>query len=460
MTKRLIVAMVATVVTTLLFVGVGTLGLAAIGNRRATRNELQRQAVDLIAAVDANGTARGSLLAIQRLLRLEDAYVLQIDPTTRRITGALATKVTICDADETRLLAGQPINGMQGRLAWAAAPRAFPTGITGRGGPTVAVAVVTRKSLTGLGPAGRWFTLASLITVALATALAVVLGRRLGRPIHEARLATARIASGDLAARLPEPTPDKTDEVSELARSINTMASTLERSKGLEQQFLMSVSHDLRTPLTSIRGYAEAITDGATKDPAWAAGVILTESRRLERLVGDLLDLAKLESRSFSLRMERLDLSLLANRAAEALRPEAADAGIEIVAVTGPAVPVFADGDRLGQVIANLVENAVKYARQRVAVTAASDGSSAVLWVDDDGPGIAPGDLAFVFERLYVARHEPARKEVGSGLGLAIVRELTLAMGGTVAAEVGPHGGARMVVRFPSAGASQLPPPR
>jgi two-component system sensor histidine kinase BaeS len=225
------------------------------------------------------------------------------------------------------------------------------------------------------------------------------------------------------------------------------MAAELERSRATDQRFLLSVSHDLRTPLTSIRGYAEGIVDGAA-DPAWAAGVILRETKRLERLVADLLDLSRLEARSFTLRPEELDLGEVAAAVVDGFRPDAASASIELRLATAPA-PVRADPDRLAQVVANLVQNALKFASTRVTVTAESRGADAVLHVDDDGPGIAAEDLPHVFERLYVSRHEPVRKEAGSGLGLAIVRELAEASGGQVTAMAAPSGGARFELVLP-----------
>jgi two-component system, OmpR family, sensor kinase len=326
---------------------------------------------------------------------------------------------------------------------WAAAGQVRPA--------STVVAVVTRRAGTGLGGALRWFLLAAMGTIALGAVVAVTLSRRLTRPVKEADAAARRIAAGELSARVPQPPGHETDELADLARSINAMADNLERSQGLEQQFLLSVSHDLRTPLTSIRGYAEAITDGATKDPAWAASVILSESRRLERLVRDLLDLAKLQSRGFSMQLRLVDLAGAVATAVDGFQPDAEAAGISVswqAAAPGP-VPVHADGDRLAQVLANLIENAMKYARSAVRAGVASAAGTAIAWVDDDGPGIAAADLPHVFERLYVARHEPARKESGSGLGLAIVSELVAAMGGTVAAEAAPGGGARFVVRLP-----------
>ncbi len=195
------------------------------------------------------------------------------------------------------------------------------------------------------------------------------------------------------------------------------------------------MSHDLRTPLTSIRGYAEAIADGTAPEPAAAGEVILTESRRLERLVRDLLDLARLESHQFTLALTPVNLVDVAAATVDGFRPDAEANRIRLVMVGATdSITVRADPDRLAQVVANLVDNAMKYASSTVTIGTSLDDGRATLVVDDDGPGIATEDLPHVFERLYVSRHQPVRKETGSGLGLAIVHELVLAMGGTVVA--------------------------
>jgi two-component system sensor histidine kinase BaeS len=248
---------------------------------------------------------------------------------------------------------------------------------------------------------------------------------------------------------VPEPPPGAHDEVADLSRSINAMAGALERSRGLDQQFLLAVSHDLRTPLTSIRGYAEALADGTTGDAAQAGNVILSESRRLERLVRDLLELARLDARLFSLEPDDVELHELVAACVDGFGPEAATAGVDVVLEVAPAV-VRADPDRLAQVVANLLDNALKWARSSVRVELATAGGWATVSVADDGAGIAEADRPHVFERLYVARRDPERRESGAGLGLAIVRELVVAMGGEVGADAGPDGGARLWFRLPS----------
>jgi two-component system sensor histidine kinase BaeS len=209
----------------------------------------------------------------------------------------------------------------------------------------------------------------------------------------------------------------------------------------------MSISHDLRTPLTSIRGWAEAIADGAATDQQQAARVIGSEGRRLERLVQDLLDLARLDSRAFSLHIAPTDVGVVVGDTAEGFRPMIEQAGLALeIATPEPSVEAVTDPDRLAQVIANLVENAYKYASQKIRVSVGRSQDSVVVNVDDDGPGISPAERQHVFERLYQSSRSPAR-QAGSGLGLAIVKELVVAMGGTVDAGPTPAGrGSRLSV--------------
>jgi two-component system sensor histidine kinase BaeS len=252
-----------------------------------------------------------------------------------------------------------------------------------------------------------------------------------------------------------------------LARSINGMAQSLQDGRDRERQLLLSVSHDLRTPLTSIRGFAEAISDGAIDDTSQAARVIIAESRRLERLVGDLLDLTKLEAKQMSISVRPTDAAEVVRTTAEGFRPAAERAGIRLVVEvpTERAPAVMVDPDRLAQIVANLVENALTFARTsvRVGMTLGDTSSAAgeqVITVDDDGPGIAQGDLTRVFDRFYQADHGPNR-QFGSGLGLAIVAELAGAMGTTVRAisPLNGSGGSRFEVTVVGRVGAQAPSP-
>jgi two-component system sensor histidine kinase BaeS len=233
------------------------------------------------------------------------------------------------------------------------------------------------------------------------------------------------------------------------------MASRLEATRGGERAFLLSISHDLRTPLTSIRGYAEALADGTLAEDdvdarRRAAAVISNEARRLERLVRDLLDLARLDSRQFSLARRPSDAAEVVRDAAEAFAPQARELSVELEVLAGPHIPCDVDPERLGQIVGNLVENALKYATARVQVETAVEPSERFsVVVTDDGPGIPTDELPRVFDRLYTVRSAPGRA-VGTGLGLAIVRELAAAMGGRAAVDTPATGGSRFVVTLPS----------
>src|SRR4029453_1650324 len=173
-----------------------------------------------------------------------------------------------------------------------------------------------------------------------------------------------RIARGDLSARVPVAHPGAgADELDRLAGAINAMAASLQRARQAEQDFLLSVSHDLRTPLTSIGGWAEALGDGAPPEPAAGGGTIRTAATRLDRLVNDLLDLARLRARAFALTRTPVDLRDAATSGAEALRPELEGTGLAVT-VDVPPAPVLVDGDadRLAQVAANLLDNARRHA--------------------------------------------------------------------------------------------------
>ena len=270
------------------------------------------------------------------------------------------------------------------------------------------------------------------------------------RPIAGMEDAANRIAGGDLTARV-DTSGLRDDELAGLTRSFNAMAGQLETARGLERAFLLSVSHDLRTPLTSIRGYAEAIGDGTidgADDRVRAAHVIETEARRLERLVADLLDLARLDAHEFSLTPRPIDARDVVETTVAGFRPAAREYGVTLDAAPGAPVPVDADPERLAQVVANLVENALKYARTTVTVEVARTAAGVEVRVADDGPGIPADEHDRVFDRLYTARPANGRP-VGTGIGLAIVSELAQAMGGSARCDAVEGTGARFTVTLP-----------
>ena len=461
MQRRLIATIIGIVIGAILLTGVVTFALASRAARERTRRDLVVQAGAVATEIKteiSNGRSAANLLRILRgPFNDENNQVLVVGPAGRLIdvgppvrTAVLPAGLKAAALHPDQLLAGHVVSGTKGALVYAAAPYQAKVTLGARQGDAnlTQVVLLTRQANNGLRQAFRWFVLAAAAVLVVAALVADRLARRITRPLKAAETVTRQIAAGDLNAQIP--IPDHADpELESLARSINTMAESLARSKGLERQFLLSVSHELRTPLTSIRGFAEAIADGAAPDTIRAAGVIASEARRLERLVRDLLDLAKLDARRFSLDVRRVDLSEVVGDTAEGFRPAADDLGLQLRVEAGRlgSIGVTADPDRLAQVVANLVENALKYAGSEVSVSTAAADGYAVVSVGDDGPGIAAADLPMVFDPLFMSSRYPAR-QLGSGLGLAIVAELVGAMGGTVRAEspTAGSGGTRMVV--------------
>jgi two-component system sensor histidine kinase BaeS len=467
MRRRISLTMAAMVVGALVLVGVATLGLTQLNSVHQTQTQLVAETRGLANGVEAelsNGRhhdlvallhstvsvlkgplkQEGEVLAVSRT---GNTFYNPLDPRQKVGLPNGVSASDILSQAENFFVNDQPVSGHHGRLVWAAQLLQTPIPV-GHGVDLDVVVVLTRKAPSGLGTAGTWFALASAATVVVALLAADRLGRRIARPLQQTELVTGRIAAGDLGARV-QLSKREGHELVSLANSVNQMAASLARAQGVQRQFLMSVSHDLRTPLTSIRGFAEALSDGTTNDVHYAAGVILSEARRLERLVADLLELAKLEAGAFSLNCMAVDLSDVVVEVAQAFQPAATGLNLSLELSTAPAGSAMcdADPDRLAQVVSNVVENALKYARSQVRVTTTMADGQPTLSVEDDGPGIATDDLDKVFERLYQSASAASRK-LGSGLGLGIVEELVSAMRGQVRAEspVNAKGGTRMVV--------------
>ena len=463
MRRRLMFVMVGLVALVLVIAGAGSLVLT----RNAARNQAQQQLVSEVNSLTSSKIGSQSLRVLEVLrttLKLEDADVIEIN-RLGNVATALPEGLTAQDIDVDAVQSGQTTSGRKGSTVYAVAPVTLSpqelSRLRARTGRRFAFegtfAILLTRDVGDLGPSWGYFIVAGGAALLVAALVAWQMSRRMARPLVEAMETTGRIASGELASRVPVRRGDY-PEFASLAGSINDMAQSLDDARARERHLLLSVSHDLRTPLTSIRGFAEAIQDGAIADSSQAAAVIIAESRRLERLVGDLLDLTKLEARQMSIALRPTDVTEVVTTTAEGFRPAAAKSGLSLVLrIPGqdgladvPSVPpLIADPDRLAQLLANLLENAITFARSVVSVGLAEDGASGgcVITVEDDGPGIAQGDLQRVFERFYRADRGPSRA-MGSGLGLAIVAELAAAMGASVRAEspVNDDGGSRFVL--------------
>ena len=308
----------------------------------------------------------------------------------------------------------------------------------------------TRLGATAAEPFLEGLLIAGLVGATLAAIASYLLARAISRPVG--RVADA---SRDLAAsRSPAPIPvEGARELALLAESFNDMAEQLQRARAAERSFLLSVSHELKTPLTAIRGYAEGLADGAVSVDE-AAETIAQESLRLERLVRDLLDLARLNRTDFSVRAEPIDLGVVAREAARRYEAQARSFDVALEAAAPAPAPAIGDGDRTLQVVSNLVENALRVTPPGGTVRVVAEPGS--IAVEDTGPGLKPEELPHAFERFYLWSRYGGERPVGTGLGLAIVKELTEGMRGSVEVTSAPGGATRFTVRLPAASGSQL----
>jgi signal transduction histidine kinase len=268
--------------------------------------------------------------------------------------------------------------------------------------------------------------------------LAWVVAQWIASPLRRLAQAARKVAAGDYDARLPISGPD---EMQSVARTFNEMVGRVQASQRSQRDFVANVSHELKTPLTSIQGYAQAILDGTARDPETletAGRVILEETERLRRLVEGLLDLARLESGQLAFTWAPVDLRALARSVSERMAIRAVEKGIRLTTDVPTLPPVIGDGDRLAQVLTNLLDNAFNHTPADGGVEMRAGTRPSGVWIEvvDSGPGIPPDELPRIFERFYqVDKSRRGGGGRGAGLGLAISREVAIAHGGTLTAE-------------------------
>jgi two-component system sensor histidine kinase BaeS len=298
------------------------------------------------------------------------------------------------------------------------------------------------------------FGIALLLGLLISIPIGYWAAQRLTRPLRAARQAANQLAAGSRDVLLLAEGPS---EIADIAEALNHLNAALAVSEGRQREFLLSISHELRTPLTAVKGYGEALADGIIPaDEVARTGATLTsEATRLDRLVADLLDLARLGAVNFQMTPLDTDLAELVREAGEVWADRCAKAGVEFRCDT-PANPLIAHLDpvRLRQVIDNLAENALRISPEGslIVLRIGSDGQSAVLEVQDAGPGLTLEDIAVAFEPGVLHERYRGVRPVGTGLGLALVGRLATGLGGEASAGQAPGGGARFMVRLPLVG--------
>ncbi len=286
------------------------------------------------------------------------------------------------------------------------------------------------------------------VSLALSALVGLVLARAIARPVRELTQAAEQLAKGNFVCPVDTRAPG---ELGELARAFRSMSGDMQRMLQARTDLVTNVSHELRTPLTAIKGLVETLQDGAVDDlearDRFLAS-IENETDRLIRLVNDLLTLSRADAQALVLRRERFDLTDLARSCAEGLAAQAAVQNV-LLTVNGPSVNIYADADRICQVLVNLLDNAIRYSPpgETVTVQVSPSPDSVTVSVHDHGPGVPAEEQSRVFERFYRGDKSRARQgDVGAGLGLSIAETLVVTHGGRITLESFPGQGT--TVRF------------
>jgi two-component system, OmpR family, sensor kinase len=391
------------------------------------------------------GRVGGTLTGVRALSRLATITALRVRPGGRVVgaaPGALPGAVVSAAA------AGEPVDN--------------DVSIGGRGYFAEGRPLATGGSVLLLQPhtAARAITtpLRNRLLIALAAGLvlAVVAGLwlsgRLARPLVHAAAAAEQLSQGRRDVRVA---PEGPAEVAAVSESLNALAAALSTSEDRQRGFLLSVSHELRTPLTAITGYAEAIADGvvAPADAAAAGSTIVAEAGRLQRLVDDLLDLARLGADDFRIDVAEVDIAALVSAAAQVWRARAARVGVQLrLELPGQPLPVMTDAGRVRQIVDGLAENALRVTPTGAPIVFAVRATTGAVQIEvrDGGPGLTDDDISVAFERSALHDRYRGVRRVGTGIGLALIGGLAERLGGRADAGHAQEGGALFTVTLPS----------
>nr|WP_091396916.1 HAMP domain-containing sensor histidine kinase [Micromonospora saelicesensis] len=444
LTARAVLVTCAVALVSVLVTAIVAVPLAIRGAERSEQEALAAQA-RLAAEVLRTRLDRGRSADEERLIQQLrdqgiDAYLIRRGAVDR---AGLPPRVVQRIGQGRNVSARRSVNGERALVEGRALP----------GGNGVVLSRPLANGLWARVLLSLWLPLLAGLTAGVAAGL--LLARRLARPIRVAATAAARLRAGDRAVRVPVEPPD---EVADLAEALNGLAAALATSEGRQREFLLSVSHELRTPLTAIRGYAEALADGVlgADDTVDTGRTMLAEAQHLDRLIGDLLALARLEAADFPLEPVPVDLTQLALDAEPTWSGRCAVVGVPFrVETPGQPVPAYTDPGRIRQVLDGLLENALRVVPPgspvvlAVRPAGADPAHGGVLEVRDGGPGFTDDDLAVAFERGALHERYRGVRKVGSGLGLALAAGLVRRLGGEIAAGHAPEGGAAFTVRLP-----------
>jgi two-component system sensor histidine kinase BaeS len=441
----------AIAVITALLAGSLAIGLITKSNSDNARSTLSQLADAAQATAELGASPGASQQRARRFLQALKVQSVTVSADGRQFGANALGRASITQSDISRLLGGGTVSTQRTVTGQQVLVEGRPTRVGG------IVLLQRRADATAFGDAViRRVLVALLLGVVLAIALGVLVAQRISRPLRRTAQAARALAEGrrDVAV-----TPEGPAEVAEVGSAVNALAFALSHSEARQREFLLSVSHDLRTPLTAIAGYAESLAEGVvpSEQAPGVGAIMLTEAQRLNRLVADLLDLARVGAQEFRIDLATVDLTELARAAAQVWSDRCLTAGV-VFRLEAPATPIWCQTDpsRVRQIVDGLFENALRVtppgAPIVLSVRAEAEPRTVTLEVRDGGPGLADADLAVAFERSVLYERYRGIRQVGTGLGLAIVDGLTSRLGGTVEAGHSAEGGARFTVRLPAVG--------
>jgi signal transduction histidine kinase len=455
---------------TFALIAVLCLGLVAVSAAVILQSQRDRLAIEQLTtlgtpiAVQVRSLVRASVTAANLQADLKeqaqdnDVYIIFAD-NAGKIVSQISPGTNIQNLDiargvfpqgQTEPSSGQFVTAGGETYLYAAFPLAKANAVPALARFNTLVLATPRATTTaiiaGLAPP---FIIAGLAVLAISLLIAILFARSIYRPISRVRTAAEKMAEGHYDQEIPLAGPR---EVRELASSFNKMAVQVKHAQSRLRHYVADVSHQLKSPLTSIHGFAQALLDGTAGDDTArqrAAAIISDESNRMKRQVDELLELARMQAGQLKMEQEKVDINELLEHCREVFEVQAEEKKVKVKIFAELLPPCYGDFDRLEQAFSNILDNAIKNSPDgdEIKITGKNvDNRLVEVRVIDNGPGIPPEQLPHLFERFY----QVGGVRSGYGLGLAIAREIIVAHGGSIEAKSEPGEGAEFIIRLPA----------
>lgn len=420
-------------------------------NKKALQ-DVSMQSERLVEIITTNKNSMAPNLIVT-IMKLTNNHVVLLDAAKQIIVHSNPTQENVDflqDSDWDALQKGnsiqRKINMGQQEFILVANPIVYKGNFSG----AVYVFSSTAEIEQSISLVRRVIWLSAGGAVLLAIVFTLIFVRKFSLPLLEMEKATRRIARGDLQVKVINKT---NDEVGSLAEAINDLASDLKQLQENRSEFFSNISHELRTPLTYLEGYVKFLNEDLPENPEQRKQIlqiITLETKRLKELVNDLFDLAKLEEGKFELTREWLDLAEIIQDTVEKVKLRAENKGIQVSFEEEEVPLLHLDGNRMHQVVMNLLDNAIRYTEKgAITVTLTKEASSIALEIKDTGIGIPKEEVPLIFERFHRVEKSRSREHGGTGLGLAIVKKLVELQGGTIEVSSQVGEGTTFTLYFP-----------